>query len=78
MQAVIDRLPENVKLILCGSYITVMKELLAEDNPLFGRFSLIQHIRDFDYCDAAKFYPGLPVREKIDRKSTRLNSSHSV
>ncbi|WP_353736221.1 ATP-binding protein [Ruminococcus sp.] len=28
MQAVIDRLPENVKLVLCGSYITVMKELL--------------------------------------------------
>ena len=65
MQAVIDRLPENVKLILCGSYITVMKELLAEDNPLFGRFSLIQHIRDFDYYDAAKFYPELPIREKI-------------
>ena len=64
MQAVIDRLPENVKLILCGSYITIMKELLAEDNPLFGRFSLIQHIHDFDYYDAAKFYPDLPVREK--------------
>ena len=64
MQAVIDRLPENVKLILCGSYITVMKELLTEDNPLFGRFSLIQHIHDFDYYDAAKFYPVLPVREK--------------
>ena len=47
MQAVIDRLPENVKLILCGSYITIMKELLAEDNPLFGRFSLIQHLHDF-------------------------------
>jgi hypothetical protein len=65
MQAVIDRLPENVKLILCGSYITIMKELLAEDNPLFGRFSLIQHIHDFDYYDAAKFYPDLPVREKV-------------
>ena len=64
MQAVIDRLPENVKLILCGSYITIMKELLTEDNPLFGRFSLIQHIHDFDYYDAAKFYPDLPVREK--------------
>ena len=64
MQAVIDRLPENVKLILCGSYITVMKELLAEDNPLFGRFSLIQHIHDFDYYEAAKFYPDLPVRDK--------------
>ena len=29
MQAVIDRLPPNVKLILCGSYITIMKELLT-------------------------------------------------
>ena len=65
MQAVIDRLPENVKLILCGSYITIMKELLTEDNPLFGRFSLIQHIRDFDYYDAAQFYPELSVRDRI-------------
>ncbi|MCR4930112.1 MAG: ATP-binding protein, partial [Lachnospiraceae bacterium] len=37
MQAVIDKLPENVKIILCGSYIAVMKELLDEDNPLYGR-----------------------------------------
>ncbi len=65
MQAVIDKLPENVKLILCGSYITVMKELLEESNPLFGRFSLIQHIRDFDYLDSAKFYPELSVRDKV-------------
>ncbi len=65
MQVVIDRLPQNVKLILCGSYITVMKDLLEEGNPLFGRFSLIQHIRDFDYLDAAKFYPGLFVRDKV-------------
>ena len=64
MQAVIDRLPENVKLILCGSYITIMKELLAESNPLFGRFSLIQHIHDFDYYDASQFYPDLSEREK--------------
>ena len=65
MQTVIDRMPENVKLILCGSYITIMKELLTEDNPLFGRFSLIQHIHDFDYYDAAKFYPELSVRDKV-------------
>lgn len=61
----IDRLPENVKLILCGSYITIMKELLTEDNPLFGRFSLIQHIHDFDYYEAAQFYPDLSVRDKV-------------
>ena len=65
MQAVIDRLPNNVKLILCGSYITIMKELLAEDNPLFGRFSLIQHIHDFDYYEASQFCQELPVREKV-------------
>ena len=65
MQAVIDQLPENVKLILCGSYITIMKELLAEDNPLFGRFSLIQHIHDFDYYEASQFYPNLSVRDKV-------------
>ncbi len=65
MQAIIDQLPENVKLILCGSYITIMKELLAEDNPLFGRFSLIQHIHDFDYYEASQFYPNLTVRNKV-------------
>lgn len=64
MQAVIDKLPDNVKIILCGSYITVMKELLDEDNPLFGRFTLILHVREFDYLDAAKFYPNLTFREK--------------
>lgn len=64
MQAVIDRMPSNVKLILCGSYIAIMKELLAESNPLFGRFTLILHVRDFDYYDAARFYPDLPVRDK--------------
>ncbi len=65
MQVVIDRLPENVKLILCGSYITIMKELLTEGNPLFGRFSLIQHIHDFDYYEASMFYPELSVKDKI-------------
>ena len=64
LQAIIDRLPANLKLILCGSYIAVMKELLTEDNPLFGRFSLILHLRDFDYYDAARFCPELPAREK--------------
>ena len=64
-QAVIDQLPSNVKLILCGSYISVMKELLAESNPLFGRFSLILHLHDFDYYDAARFCPEMPVRDKV-------------
>mgnify|MGYP004451140029 FL=1 len=39
MQSIIDNLSPNVKLILCGSYISIMKELLQHDNPLFGRFT---------------------------------------
>ncbi len=65
MQAVIDQLPGNVKLILCGSYITTMKELLAESNPLFGRFSLILHIHEFDYYEASQFFPERSVQEKV-------------
>ncbi len=65
MQVVIDSLPANVKIVLCGSYISSMKELLTEDNPLFGRFSLILHVEEFDYLDASLFYPDLDVREKI-------------
>lgn len=65
MQRVIDFLPGNIKLILCGSYITMMKELLMEDNPLFGRFSLLVHLREFDYYESSLFYPNLPVRDKI-------------
>lgn len=65
MQSVIDRLPQNIKLVLCGSYITVMKELMDESNPLFGRFRLILHLREMDYYDAALFCPDVPVRDKI-------------
>ena len=65
LQAIIDRLPGNIKLVLCGSYITIMKELLEESNPLFGRFSLIMHVRDFDYYDSSRFYSELSPRNKI-------------
>lgn len=66
-QTIIDSLPPHVKLVLCGSYITIMKELLAEANPLFGRFSAILHVEEFDYLDASRFYHELPVRDKIAR-----------
>lgn len=65
MQEVIDHMTDNIRLILCGSYISVMKELLEEDNPLFGRFTSIMHIEEFDYYDAALFYPDADTREKI-------------
>jgi len=65
LQIIADSLPDNVKLVLCGSYITIMKELLEESDPLFGRFTAIIHLKEFDYLDASLFCPDLPVREKI-------------
>ena len=65
LQSIIDNLSDNIKIVLCGSYISVMKELLSEENPLFGRFTLIERMEEFDYYDAALFYPDKDVREKI-------------
>lgn len=65
MQIIVDSLSENIKLVFCGSYISIMKELLEEENPLFGRFTLILKVEEFNYLDAAQFAPSLSVRDKI-------------
>jgi len=49
MQTIVDGLSENINIIFCGSYISIMKELLAEQNPLFGRFTAILRIEEFNY-----------------------------
>ena len=67
MQKIIDSLKgSKVKIILLGSEVTVMKELLDSDNPLFGRFDLILHLEPFDYYDSALFFPEAELRWKVD------------
>ena len=65
LQIICDSLPSNVKLILCGSYISIMKELLEEGNPLFGRFTDIIHLEEMDYYDSSSFYKAKSVADKI-------------
>lgn len=65
MQKIVDRLPQNVKLVLCGSYISIMKELLVEGNPLFGRFTTIIHLKEMNYIEAAMFLPKYSNMDKI-------------
>lgn len=65
VQRIIDRLSDNINLVLLGSYVGMMKELLKEANPLFGRFSLVLHIKPFDYYASAYFYGELPVADKV-------------
>lgn len=61
---IIDQLPGNMKLILTGSHVTMMKELLEQDNPLFGRFQLVMRVDELEYWQAQAFYPDLPVYDK--------------
>ena len=65
MQNIIDQLSDNICLVLCGSYVSVMKELLEEENPLFGRFTQIIHLEEFDYRESALFYPDSTMPDKI-------------
>ena len=62
----IDYMPPNIKLIISGSAIRVMKGLLQKDNPLYQRFSLEIPLGELDYLEASLFYPERSIKEKID------------
>jgi len=65
-QRIIDGMNDQMHLVLLGSFVSVMRELLEEENPLFGRFSFVLHLHAFDYYDSSLFYPGKTVREKAE------------
>lgn len=67
LQSLIDQYQDssNMKLILCGSYIDVMKSLLEAENPLYKRFTFRMHLHPMDYFESALFYPERPPEDKI-------------
>ena len=44
----------HLSLILCGSYVEVMKSLLERDNPLYGRIDLKINLQPMDYYESAR------------------------
>ena len=57
---------ENIMLILCGSAMSfIEKELLAENNPLYGRATGIYKMTEMGFYDAAKFFPDYSPKEKV-------------
>ena len=65
-QRIIDSMSGDLHLVLLGSYVSMMKELLEEENPLYGRFSLVMNLSAFNYYESSLFYREKPVREKIE------------
>lgn len=55
----------NLKLIISGSYVDLMQKILDISSPLHGRFDLVEEIHEFDYYDAAKFFPNYSAEEKF-------------
>ncbi|MEE8810077.1 AAA family ATPase, partial [Lactimicrobium sp.] len=55
----------KLKLILCGSYIDVMKSLLEYENPLYGRFSLVIKLNQMDYLVSSEFYQSYSNEDKV-------------
>lgn len=64
-QAIIDNHIENIRLFLSGSHIGMMKDMLAEKNALYGRFSLVLHLKELNYNEASEFYSDLTPYESV-------------
>lgn len=67
IQTSIDAHRENSQLgiILCGSYVEIMKSLIEHESPLYGRIDLTLELKPMDYYDAAKFYPAFSPEDKV-------------
>lgn len=68
LQALLDNHKDssNLSLVLCGSFVEVMRSLLEEDNPLYGRVDLTLALDPMDYYDSANFYPSLACEDKVE------------
>lgn len=67
LQTSIDAHREDSRLsiVLCGSYVEIMKSLIEHESPLYGRIDLTLELKPMDYFDAAKFYPAFSPEDKI-------------
>ena len=67
LQALIDkyRHETHLKLIILGSYVDIMKSLLEQSNPLYGRVDLVIDLKQMDYYESALFYPRLSEEDKV-------------
>lgn len=61
MQKIIDNLSgTDVRVIISGSAVSVMMELLDSSNPLFDRFFVALKLEDFDYFESSAFLGSWP------------------
>ena len=64
-QAIIDNHLANINLVISGSHIGIMRDMLREGNALYGRFSTVIQLKELSYRLAAAFYPSKDAYDKI-------------
>jgi hypothetical protein len=57
--------PRRKILLLCGSMISHMEELLAERNPLYGRKTLALDLAPLSFRDASQFVARSKAEDKL-------------
>lgn len=50
-----ERRSSRTKILLCGSYVSIMEELMGKNQPLFKRFTQIIDIEPFDFTGIREF-----------------------
>lgn len=67
LQSLIDKYSDSagLKLILCGSFVDIMKSLIFNENPLYGRVDLTIDLKPMDYLESALFYPDFSDEDKV-------------
>ena len=67
LQSLIDANANSsrMKLVVCGSYMDVMRSLVMEQSPLYGRVDMTVRLEPMDYYDSSLFYPGFSDEDKV-------------
>ena len=64
-QNVIDNHLSNIRLFLSGSHVGMMKDLLDENNALYGRFDKVIKLKELTYVEAANFYSEKSIYDRV-------------
>ena len=64
-QTILEKSSNNLNIVLSGSHVGMMKDLLKQKNPLFGRVSTIIHLAELNYLESSEFYSNLSNYDKV-------------
>lgn len=64
-QNILDKYASNLNIVFSGSHIGMMKDLLREGNPIFGRTTTIIHLSELNYLESSEFYKNLSPYDKV-------------